>query len=225
MKKFIKNGWFFLILLIAVEVLLGIFLYRKSFRITYAPYLENSWDGISASADWASVIVAVISVFSSFLAIWYAIQVPQKIAEQQNKITLFEKRYQVFQTYELCKIFSELLKSLKGKNGLNSNDIQVIFLAVFCGTPMGDKINDFPFLRVQYISIIDQLKQSQFLFEDEIALYLQKIAGCLQKLIETICRPELEKRLESATQAFITAIQNKEADAAVEKMRTQLILQ
>lgn len=74
-------------------------------RITYAPELENSWDAISACAAWAGVI-------ASFIAIWYAIQVPKKIAEQQNKIALFEKRYQVYSsTMKIVQVANRILLS------------------------------------------------------------------------------------------------------------------
>lgn len=83
---------------IAVLCLTAIFgliacLYAFGFRITYAPELENSWDAISACAAWAGVL-------SSFIAIWFAIRVPKKISEEQNKIVLFEKRYEVFEKIE-----------------------------------------------------------------------------------------------------------------------------
>lgn len=65
--------------LLLVFVFVIVVLYRLGFRITYVPELENSWEAISASAEWVGVI-------SSFVAIWFAIQVPKKIAEEQNKI-------------------------------------------------------------------------------------------------------------------------------------------
>jgi len=63
-----------------------IFLYIKGFRITYAPNLKNDWDAISGSAAWASVLL-------SFAAICAAIYVPYKVANEQNRISLFEKRF------------------------------------------------------------------------------------------------------------------------------------
>lgn len=73
-------------------------LYCLGFRITYAPELENSWNAVSA-------VAACVGVLASFIAIWFAIQVPKKIAEQQNKIALLEKRVQLYMD------FSELFDS------------------------------------------------------------------------------------------------------------------
>ena len=84
MKKY-KN-----IIFAVVCIFIIILLYVLGFRITYNPEIINEWDAVSGCAAWASVFV-------SGLAIYYAIQVPKKIAEDQNKIALFEKRYLALQ--------------------------------------------------------------------------------------------------------------------------------
>lgn len=81
-----------------------ILVYGLGFRITYAPELENRWEAISAAAAWAGVV-------TSFIAIMVAIQIPKKIAEQQNKIALFEKKYSVYSSLLLIKNFSGLINS------------------------------------------------------------------------------------------------------------------
>lgn len=214
MKNIAHKTWLGLVLILVVFIALAAILYRLGFRITYAPELANDWNAISAVAAWAGAIGTVAAVFSAI-----------HVANQQNKIALFEKRYKIFQLYDSCKIFSELLESLEDKNGLNSNDIQVLFLAVFCDIPMGEKINDFQFLRMQYIMIIEQLKQSQFLFNKEAELHLQVIANCLQKLIESICHPASENQLTDTTHTFIALLQDKKYDKILEKMRNTLTLQ
>lgn len=96
MKKFIKGRWFpFVLVMIFGAILIGL-LFCIGFRITYAPELENSWNAVSAVAAWAGVIVASISAAASVVAIWYAIQVPKRIADQQNKIALFNKRIEYY---------------------------------------------------------------------------------------------------------------------------------
>ena len=95
MKNIIKNRWFPLIAAVVLLLLaVGIALIMSLFgwRFTFAPELENSCDAVSSIASWASVLIALLSVGSSFYAIYVAIQVPQKIAIKQNKIALFEKR-------------------------------------------------------------------------------------------------------------------------------------
>ena len=78
-------------------------LYLIGFRITYIPELENTWDAISGCASWAGVIM-------SFVAIMVAIWIPKRIAEQQNKISLFEKRYSCYLAVQDLLTFSNQIE-------------------------------------------------------------------------------------------------------------------
>lgn len=46
--------------------------------------------------DYIQLVATVISVIISALAVYYAVKVPKKIADEQNKIALFEKRNSVY---------------------------------------------------------------------------------------------------------------------------------
>ena len=102
--KFIHEKWFSLTVGVGIGLIIGNILFICGFYITYASELEFNWEAISAVADWSGVVVSAIGVIASFVAIWYAIQVPKKIAYRQDKIALFEKRYECFQTFEKCHI-------------------------------------------------------------------------------------------------------------------------
>lgn len=95
MKKIIRHPVTVIVLVILCIIILAL----CGFRITYNPDLDNNWDAISACAGWAAVIASAI-------AIYFAIQIPKKIAREQNMIELFEKRYELFQCYEKCVAFS-----------------------------------------------------------------------------------------------------------------------
>mgnify|MGYP005779088331 CR=1 FL=1 len=71
-------------------------------RITYAPEMENSWDAVSAVATWAGV-------FASVFAIVFAIRVPKKIADRQDRIALFEKRYGAYSSLLTLQMFSHAI--------------------------------------------------------------------------------------------------------------------
>ena len=113
MKKFIKERWFPLVVAISILILVAgvvLMMVLSGWRFTYAPELENSWDAISAVATWIGVLVSVIGVVASFIAIWYAIQVPKKIADRQDKIALFERRYDCFQLFQDCMLLYKYSK-------------------------------------------------------------------------------------------------------------------
>ena len=74
---------------IAGIIILLVVLYACGFRITYAPELENSWNAISACAGWFGAIM-------SALALFVAIHIPKRIADQQDRIALFDKRFYAF---------------------------------------------------------------------------------------------------------------------------------
>lgn len=87
--KFIKGRWFPLTVAAVIGGAVALVMALYGWRITYAPELDNSWDAISAVAAWSGAA-------ASFIAIWFAIRVPKKIAEQQNRIALFEKRHECY---------------------------------------------------------------------------------------------------------------------------------
>lgn len=73
-------------------------LYFAGFRITYNPDLITDWNAVSGVAAWAGVLASIIAIF-------YAIRVPKEIADRQEKIELFEKRYEILQSFAKCRIF------------------------------------------------------------------------------------------------------------------------
>lgn len=115
--KFIKVKWFPLIIVVIAVLAIAFVLFCCGFRITYAPELENDWDAISAVATWTGTIVAVVSAIASFLAVWFAIQVPKKIAEEQNRIALFEKRHDAYSSILSLEVFADALDHEEYKDG------------------------------------------------------------------------------------------------------------
>lgn len=87
------------------ELIVGAILIACGFKFTYAPELENSWGAISAFAAWASVIASSIAIF-------VAIRIPKQISDQQNKIALFEKRYEAYHQIEMLHEFCSEIEKL-----------------------------------------------------------------------------------------------------------------
>lgn len=119
LKQFTKTRWFPLIVAVAVVVLaVGVVLVMLMFgwRITYAPELENNWDAVSEVAAWAGILVSILSVFASFMAIRYAV----RVADKQNKIALFEKRYICYTTIQDFLVCANQMKELNGDKGIQT---------------------------------------------------------------------------------------------------------
>lgn len=102
MKKFVKGRWFPLTVAIGIAMVVASVMALFGWRITYAPALENSWDAVSAVATWAGV-------FASVFAIIFAIRVPKEIADRQDRIALFEKRYGAYSSLLTLQMFSHAI--------------------------------------------------------------------------------------------------------------------
>ena len=75
--------------------------------------VDNIANNIDALAqprliDWLAVLISVLSVLLSAAAICFAV----KVADKQNKIMLFEKRYEIYNIFCKCIIFARMLENL-----------------------------------------------------------------------------------------------------------------
>lgn len=77
-------------------------LYLLGFRITYDPAIITDWDAVSAG-------ISLLGVLVSGVAIYYAVQVPKKIADRQDRIALFEKRFEVYSELRSMRAFAKLI--------------------------------------------------------------------------------------------------------------------
>lgn len=202
MKKYIQARWFPAIAAIAMLVLAtGVVLTMMLFgwRIIYAPELENSWDAVSAVAAWAGVVVSICSVIASILAIWYAIQVPQKIADQQNRISLFEKRFHIYELLTCLCTFSKCVNVAE-----NVETARVMFLVAFEKNMSKEKdLEDFDYFLNCYTNIFGELSQSEFLFSREISAGILDIANKLSAFIGAIAMMNPEQNFEVDRDNFI----------------------
>ena len=89
MKKVMRFPILWIVFCVCLIILV---LFFCGFRITYAPRLENSWEAISAFASWFGAIASAVAIF-------VAIRIPKKIAERQDSISLFEKRYSAYNAF------------------------------------------------------------------------------------------------------------------------------
>lgn len=177
MKNFIKGKWFPLVLTLLALVVVAIIAFLLGFRITYAPELENSWDAISGVAAWISVLVSVASVFASVLAVRYAISV----ADDQNKITLFEKRYELYALIHYCEIFAHRIEKAKTKE-----EVKQYFLNTFSEIKISGAFELDDLVRSKFVVLIQKIEQLQFMLIDdnELSLYLTTLSGSIHDIID-----------------------------------------
>lgn len=162
-----------IIWLIIAEVIIVIAGLLLGFRITYAPYLENNWDAIAAVASWASVAV-------SGMAIYYAIQVPRKIAEDQNRIALFEKRYAVYDMLNNCIGYAYMLKRFNE----SGEDWKKWFFICFSEHTTLDDVLSWEEQGILYNTVSNTLRQVEPLFGTDISAPITELTTRLLLLIQ-----------------------------------------
>lgn len=192
MKKFIQERWFPLIAAIAILVLVaGVILTMVLFgwRFTYAPELETNWDAVAAVATW-------VGVFASFSAIMVAIWIPKKIADRQDKIALFERRYESFQFFEECFV---LYKKSVDKSLAEVINVQCCHML---GVQKIEDLNRYDFQnKVKHFEYL--LHQMEFLFPGIQEKDVSKLYNALSSYLAAILDG---KDIEKNKQDYISAM-------------------
>lgn len=165
-------------------------------RFIYAPELENSWDAISAVATLVGVVISAGGVVASFIAIWYAIQVPRKIADRQDKIALFERRYECFQFFEECFILYK--KSVEK----SSTDVVSVQCCHMLGVQKIEDLNRYDFQnKVKHFEYL--LHQMEFLFpgirEKDVSNLYKTLSSYLAAIL-------VQQDIEKNRQDYISAM-------------------
>lgn len=149
-KKFLNGkilpNW----ILIVFAVIIIIFA-MLGWKITYDPYLKNCWNAIDAVGGWVSAII-------SGVAIWFAAFVPMRIAQEQNKIALFEKRFVSYSVFLKYISFAKMIEQIETPDQLCQ-----AFSFNFIGK--GD-VNDLKELSLMINNDEQQLMSGLFLFSD-----------------------------------------------------------
>lgn len=81
--------------------------------------------------EYIALIFSFIGIIVSGIAIWFAVQVPKKIADRQDNIALFEKRFNLYKILISCNSFGENLMKLDLKAYNSNSYINNIFNSCF----------------------------------------------------------------------------------------------
>lgn len=144
--------------------------------------IVNSIDALAQPRfiDWLAVILSAFSIAISGAAIWFAVQVPKKIAIQQNKIALFAKRLQ-------CQM--AILSMIEWSNYLFSDcktyqDI-VFGMGVFLNFPKWSEIPQYVEKSMHNFMVIfrTDITSGRYLFDDFDEVLIEKAYKLMNDLI------------------------------------------
>lgn len=95
--------------------------------------IANSIDALAQPRwiDWIAVILSGVSIVVSGIATWFVVQVPKKIAGQQDKISLFDKRFDAYCIMVACIAFGESLKKIDPSDPNVDINIYKLFMVYF----------------------------------------------------------------------------------------------
>lgn len=134
--------------------------------------------------DYAQLGLTIVTIIISALALFYAIKVPKRIAEDQNRIALFEKRYEevkriglIFTEFDRIKgktesiLFKEtsrkdtlrILNDCKKSLAVISENINGMYQYLF-DQSICDKIK---FIHLSHAKIIDEIQSLDVIIRDQ----------------------------------------------------------
>lgn len=216
MKKIIEL--FIAILLVGGSLL--VFLYCKGFRITYAPDLENSWDAISAFAAWFGVFTSILAILAAGIVAWRQNEISRKqtdIADKQNKIALFEKRFEIYDILSSCSASAQVIKMLNK----NENVLQYLFF-VFINNPMQHKNFNRDEARIYLTNCASKLQSASFFFSEEIVSYITAASVELLILANADAKVDGPKKYEEKKQNYFEAIKNIDKNEVLKSMKAEM---
>lgn len=177
LKQFRKTKWFPLMVAGVILLVIVVVGFSFGFRITYAPELENSWDAISGIAAWVGILA---SIGGSFAAVFYAV----RVADKQNQIALFEKRYEIYKLYVECETFSYMIDYT-----LEREEMYKRFMKVFCLEEVleaaDDKLSNIApnIIHKKSFGIVKKMISAMFLFDEELSQYITTTAKKMSDVI------------------------------------------
>lgn len=142
--------------------------------------------------EYLTIGISLVSVVVSGIAIWFAI----RVADKQNKIALFEKRYAVYDTLLHCITFS---------NGINDNTIDysnllsiqsmIIVSFGYCPVIEAKTADALEKECTKYVlDVKGKLDSAAFLFNCNADIYTRKIADELVWIIFPLFDPDTRKK-------------------------------
>lgn len=164
--------------------------------------------------DWLAVVLSFFSVVLSAVAIWFAVQIPQKIADRQDKIALFEKRYQMFSLTSKWKFLADNIL----KFASNNDDARSMF-AVLYYDEVHDKTALLNNVNTTYRYVINEINQVYFLFDIQDSMHEKLVS-----LINITAKILMGENLECHKQQLNEVLNSDEITGLFKIMQDELTI-
>lgn len=169
--------------------------------------VEHIWSAIDALA---SCIGALGTVAAIFAAHW--------VADRQNKIALFEKRYELYILVSNFDIFARLLTTEIIKTGTN---VQMAFFMAF---GVEEKLNDDVYIRTRCSAVIDKIRQLQFLYENINFQYVSYLMNFWKNVIDESLDKQQSRMSVKTIDDFTIKIKSEDFQLILNEMKKEMHL-
>ena len=174
---------FLLVLNLIVLVIVAIAAFYVGTYVRYG-WLENIWESISAVASCCGVV-------ASIGAVWAAIQIPRKIAEQQEKVELYERRFEFYDTLCSCIHYAKIL----GEEATTEFQADYLFVMILGHDTLSNitEVNAREKAGLIIWKVISSLGNGAFLFDFDTKGDAQNICSALISIITAQDNEQLQE--------------------------------
>ncbi len=148
--------------------------------------------------DYIQMIFTVVGVIISAVALIFAIRIPRKIAYEQNKIALFEKRFQAYFAFQRLESFSNQLSRVNGIDAYRK-------MFNYCFYEKDDNVFNGVEALLMLQKHIIPLQHMLFLFEGVSGKELSQMVESLCDLVEAL---EKNRDIELHKNRYISIVQS-----------------
>lgn len=148
--------------------------------------------------DYIQLTFAILGVGISAWAVWMAKRIPEKIAYNQDKIALFDKRFNAYNAFQTIETFVDLIK-----NEERVEEYRKILVMIFYdgNNVQFEVINAM----LRFREIAKPIEHMMFLFNDISEFELEEILNNICEFINAI---DTEKDVELYKQKCIKVVDN-----------------
>ena len=167
--------------------------------------------------DYIQLIFVILGVGISAWAVWMAKRVPEKIADNQDKIALFDKRFAAYNILQKYTIYASIIKRIQ--NSAPHEFYLDMFVTVFFdGNREACKLNR-EILDLMNLSL--SLKHMPFLFKNVTIEEIDKLIGALTDFLIVITG---NFKIDESKQQYIDVVENFNSihnDQILESLKTE----
>ena len=170
-------------------------------------------------ADKLSVLLSLLAIFVAGFVAWRQNEISRKqtdIADKQNKIALFERRFEIYRILLGCSVSVQTLKSIKEPEGI----LKYLFYLLVENPEEGHKFQDMP--KIYLINCSSTLESANFFFPEEIACYFIDVSKKFNDLIKADVEIDGSEEYNKKKQAYFETIDDLNEKEILKRIEAEM---